>query len=129
MPKTGATGAFGASHPLCSRPMPNTVLRCWRAPWGGARGHLRGRAGALAAGLAMALPSMAWAQLDAAAAERPVRFYLEGGAQFIAERDPFWGLGQQFAPDAAYPRSLNWLEASIEAGLTARQPLGGGVTA
>ena len=91
--------------------------------------HAPRRAWRLAALMAAALPMGAMSQVQTEPAEPPIRFSLDGGAQFIAERDPFWGLAQQFAPDAAYPRSFHWLEVFVKPSLTARYPLGSGMTA
>jgi hypothetical protein len=62
-------------------------------------------------------------------APAPVVFSLEGAAQLIHQRDPFWGLGQQFAPTAGYKRALTWLEVYAKPGVQAQRTLAGGVTA
>lgn len=83
---------------------------------------------AAAALAACTLPTSAFAQ-TAPDATAPVSFSLDGSAQVIYQRDPFWGLGQHFAPSAGYPRSMTWLELSVKPGLKAQWPLGGSAKA
>jgi Alginate export len=61
-------------------------------------------------------------------ATSPVTFSLDGSAQLTHERQSFWGLGQQFAPTADYPRSHTWLEVFVKPGLKLQAPLGHGLS-
>jgi hypothetical protein len=91
--------------------------------------HLRHRTVTLAV-FAATLGSAAPLHAQSAAPQQdaPVTFSLDGSVQLTNERNAFWGLGQQFAPTAGYPRSQTWLEVFIHPGLKAQIPLGGGLT-
>jgi len=89
-----------------------TLLRA--APWA-----------VLAASLSLAAPVSAQSSAPPAA---PVTFSLDGSAQLTHERNSFWGLGQQFAPTADYPRSHTWLEVFVKPGLKAQASLAGGLS-
>lgn len=84
------------------------------------------RGAVLAVFLMLADPSPA--QISPLSADMPVAFSLEGSVQLTNERDAYWGLAQQFAPAASYPRSHTWLEAFVKPGLKAQAEIGRGLT-
>lgn len=74
------------------------------------------------------LAGPAGAQGGTSSPPSPLSFTLDGSLQLTHERNSFWGLGQQFAPTADYPRSQTWLEVFVKPGLKAQASLAGGLT-
>ena len=55
-----------------------------------------------------------------------VQLHVDAGLQLIHERNPFWGLAEQFAPSADYQPSYGWAEGFVKPSVQFTHPLQGG---
>jgi len=52
-----------------------------------------------------------------------VTWHLDGAVQAVTQRDPYWGMAQQYAPTVGYERDFNWLEVYAKPGVRAQRQI------